>query len=192
MRVSSRFGMPALVAVGGLAGFGLMRLTEWRGARGPAVHAAVGLAAIALVNVEALRAPMQWEQVREVSRVYRVLAAVPDAVIVEIPFPHPIFRARNSVYLPAATVHWRPMVNGYSGFLPGSYRRLWAAGMDRFPSGESLDALDAVGVTHAVVHYDLLGRRRDRIIAALEKSGRAERLVEDGPVRLYRLRSHGG
>jgi len=188
MRVASRFGALVFVAVAGLAGFGLAWLLRCPFAVGRAPQAAIGALAVLLVTIESARAPIRWDEFQEVSRVYRVLAAIPDAVIVEVPFPVPRFRALNSVYLPAATVHWKPMVNGYSGLLPASYVRLWRAGMDRFPLEPAIQALRTAGVTHAVVHRDRLSRgSRDRIIQTIDRSGEFELLVSDGEVRLYRL-----
>lgn len=188
MRVSARFAALVFVAVAGLAGFGLARLMRWRLLTASrTARIAVGVLAVGLVTAEALRAPIRWDTYREPSPVYRVLAAIPDAVIAEIPFYPPRFRARNSVYFPAATIHWKPMVNGYSGFLPVSYIRLWNAGMSRFPSLKGLAALRGVGVTHLVVHRNRLGRRADLHISRLDATGQVELLVSDGTVRLYRL-----
>jgi len=188
MRVAVRFSALMFVGVSGLAGFGLALVMGWRRvspSRG--LRIAVGVSAILLVNAEALRAPIRWNEFREVSPVYRALAGIPDAVIAEIPFYPPRFRFRNSVYFPAATVHWKPMVNGYSGFLPMSYIHLWNAGMERFPSRRALAALRGVGVTHLVVHRDRLGRRAGLHIRRLEGTGEVDLLVSDANVRLYRI-----
>lgn len=49
------------------------------------------------------------------------------------------------------TRHWRPMVNGYSGFFPPSFRSLKNA-MKQFPAPRSLSALRDAGVRYCVVH----------------------------------------
>lgn len=46
--------------------------------------------------------------------------------------------------------HWRPMVNGYSGFFPRRFKQLKKI-MEDFPSPESLTALREAGVTYCIV-----------------------------------------
>jgi len=50
--------------------------------------------------------------------------------------------------------HWRPMVNGYSGFIPASYDAL-LAGVATFPDAAALQFLRAAGVTHVAVNCRL-------------------------------------
>jgi hypothetical protein len=52
-----------------------------------------------------------------------------------------------------STVHWRPLVNGYSGFVPPSYEKLVVTLSDipRFPQ-LALSTLREHRATHAVVH----------------------------------------
>ncbi|MDA8017509.1 MAG: hypothetical protein MPN21_08685 [Thermoanaerobaculia bacterium] len=78
----------------------------------------------------------------------------PDDVLAFVPFPE----GRNSSdYLGTSQWmywqmrHWRPMVNGYSGFFPASFRALKKTMVD-FPSDESLEALGRSGVRYCVVH----------------------------------------
>ena len=50
--------------------------------------------------------------------------------------------------------HWRPMVNGYSGFIPASYVSL-LDGASTFPDASALQYLVEAGVTHIAVHCRL-------------------------------------
>jgi hypothetical protein len=52
-----------------------------------------------------------------------------------------------------STVHWKKLVNGYSGFFPPHYSRLMAM-LNAVPRGEDMAwrALEAAGVTHVIVH----------------------------------------
>jgi hypothetical protein len=50
--------------------------------------------------------------------------------------------------------HWRPMVNGYSGFLPVLYLRLIPDFIE-FPRGDSPAALRRLGVTHVILNCGL-------------------------------------
>ena len=95
--------------------------------------------------------------------IYRHVAALPEAVLVEFPFPEPVVIQDNGPYVLASTVHFRPMLNGYSGFTPASYY-LHAAVAQRFPSAESLREFGLLGATHIVVHGARLGAGGDRAV----------------------------
>jgi hypothetical protein len=50
-----------------------------------------------------------------------------------------------------STFHWKPLVNGYSGYHPPSYlQRL--DDLQSFPDASSLEALRRTGVKYVVVH----------------------------------------
>ena len=105
--------------------------------------------------------------------IYRHVAALPEAVLVEFPFPQPVVIQDNGPYVFASTVHFRPMLNGYSGFTPASYY-LHAAVAQRFPSAESLREFGLLGATHIVVHGARLGAGVDRAVGG-ERRGHAAR-----------------
>jgi hypothetical protein len=188
IRAAVRFGFLVIVAIAGLAGFALARL------RAPgrpskltaALRTAIAIALVAAVNVEALRAPLGWRRFEGISPVYRVLAQMPDAVVAEFPFYRPADFYRNADYMLASTVHWKPIVNGYSGFLPMSYRRL-ADEMRAFPQASAIAALRRAGVTYVVIHRDRYGEGRDLLIAALDASPDFRQVAGDESVRLYKL-----
>jgi hypothetical protein len=83
--------------------------------------------------------------------IYKVFARQPrNSVLVELPIGSEDFDLRAMYY---STVHWRPIVNGYSGFFPPYYGRLTAALTDIPRHAEiSREALAATGVTHVIVH----------------------------------------
>ncbi len=92
-----------------------------------------------------------------------------------------------------STWHGRPMVNGYSGFFPGSYEALFEA-VSVFPSTEGLALLRARGVTHVVVNCGLMLDIEgcDALIARIDASPTfrqvaAVRWQEGRPVRLYQI-----
>jgi hypothetical protein len=49
--------------------------------------------------------------------------------------------------------HFRPLVNGYSGFTPQSHQRLFRM-LGRFPDDAGLAELERLGVRYAVFHRD--------------------------------------
>jgi hypothetical protein len=78
-------------------------------------------------------------------------------------------------------VHWRPILNGYSGFYPPHYGRLaFALGeLPRHPD-VSLRALAAAGATHVLVHESAyIGSEGAETSAALRKLGATE-VYRDG------------
>ena len=188
IRAPSRFGILTLFACAGLAGFGLARLDAWIRSRGaPLAAAVVSLVAFGLVNVEAGRAPFDYRPEPEPSPVYRVLAKLPDPVIVaEFPMYRGGSLPRNAEYMLASTVHWKPIVNGYSGFRPASYRKL-AELMRPFPQAPTTDILRGIGVTHVIVHRARFGAGGDALLEAMRASGEFDVVAADDETRLYAL-----
>ncbi|MGD9905696.1 MAG: hypothetical protein AB7U83_19665 [Vicinamibacterales bacterium] len=176
-----RFGWLWLLALAVLAGVGIATLER----RWPARAALVAGAAGVLVTLEALRAPIGYTRFDGVPAIYRHVAALPTAVLAEFPFPIPATIQTNGPYVLASTVHFRPMLNGYSGFTPASYY-LHAAVARRFPSAESLREFGYLGVTHLVVHGAALG---DEVVDQLERTGGVRLIAREGDDRLYALQA---
>jgi hypothetical protein len=184
IRAPTRFGFLALVAVAGLSGFAV----AWLAARmrGRWVLA-LPIVLCAVVNVEALRAPLAFTPFESPSRVYAIVAQLGDAVIAEFPLYPPRDFWKNADYMVWSTEHWKRMVNGYSGFEPLSYRTL-SRQMRRFPDPPTTDILRHAGVTHVIVHRDRFGAGRDLLLARLDASDEFARVAADENVFLYRLR----
>jgi len=140
-----------LLMLGVLAGFGVAAIhRRWFDARARRWTGAA-LVLLVIVNAEALRAPVGFNRIGKLPAAYDVIAKDPAAVVIELPFPMPQQWFLNAPYMVNSTRHWRPMLNGYSGFRPESYVRSYEAART-FPSDDSLIALSALGVTHVVVH----------------------------------------
>ena len=182
VREQARLGQIVLLAVAVMAGFGVAALrSRWHHARGwPVVAVMLTLA----VNLEALRAPLGYTPFSEIPPIYDLLARERDAVVVELPFYPPPAWHLSAAYMLNSTRHWRPMLNGYSGFRPGSYNDTYDA-LARFPDVTSLTALHARGVTHIVVHKRELGANRFEAIGALAS---LQQVAESGDIHVYRLR----
>jgi hypothetical protein len=181
IRAPVRFGYLGIVAVAMLAGFGLAELRRRLPIRWAGASAA---AALALAIIEPFRAPLYLPRFEAVAPIYRQLRDVPGAVVVELPFPHPWAVFHNAKYMLNSTAHWKPMVNGYSGFVPNSYREHYEQ-LAEFPDDRSIAALRRLGVTHLFVHVDQLG---PGLAEDVERLPMLTRLAADGPVVLYRLR----
>jgi hypothetical protein len=91
----------------------------------------------------------------EAPEVYRFLAASSRGPLVELPLATSTgegFRLEpRRLYW--STLHWRPTVNGYSGYTPAPYREL-ARLLDDGRSAEALALLAAWNVTTVVAHLD--------------------------------------
>ena len=153
IRASVRFGFLLLAGIAALAAFGLALLRRRLAGR-PRLAAALAAAALLLVTVEAARLPVGYEPAHRTPSLYRFLASQPEAVVVELPLYAPYWAHRNSHYMLHSTVHWRPMLNGYSGFRPASYFRHFDALKD-FPEPSAIGYLRRLRVTHVVVHENL-------------------------------------
>jgi hypothetical protein len=188
LRAAARFGNLFLLAVAILAAVGCAALRHTSSRRrltGPAT-----LAAVLLVNIEALRAPIDYQPFEGIPRIYHLLASEPGPVVLaETPF-YPAHAAfQNGVYVLNSTAHWRPLMNGYSGYTPASYRRVaWT--FWNFPREGSIQAMREAGVTHFTVHPERYGSRVEQTIEQLSRRPDVELLAISagrGP-RLYRFR----
>jgi hypothetical protein len=184
VRVQAHLGQLVLIMIAVLAGFGVAAISRrWASARWwPA--AAVALAVV--VNVEALRAPIGFVWFDRVPAVYDALKADANSVVAELPFPMPSQWFLNGPYMVNSTRHWRPLLNGYSGFRPASYERSYAATRN-FPADESLIELHELGVTHVVVHMEALGAAR---AAQIDRVQSLQLIASEGDIAIYRLASH--
>ncbi len=187
LRAAARFGNLFLLGMAVLAAFGLAGLrnrlpTRWAGV------VAVGLVIVA--NIESLRAPMYYERFEGIPAIYSLLAREPGRVVlVEVPFYPPQGVFENGRYVLNSTAHWRPLMNGYSGYTPVSYRQ-YAASFWYFPQPHAIQAMRQAGATHVIVHPDAFGSEAEvqKMWQDVAASPYLERVAATpgGPV-LYRL-----
>lgn len=201
LRAAARFGNLFLLAIAVLGGLGLARLRPPKGgsdevspgnSRGFRLQAEGGWLAVllvVLVNVESLRAPMTYHAFRGIPALYGMLASEPGPVVVaEQPFFPRWAIFQNAPYVLASTAHWRPLMNGYSGYTPGTYQP-YADKFWYFPEDWAIQAMKDAGVTHVVVHIAAFHKDHQAVLPVLEKRPDFE-LMAIGPddVRLYRLK----
>ncbi len=179
LRVAARFGNLFLLGIALLGGLGL---AAWR------PRALVAAALVLLVNAESLCAPVTYTSFTGVPGVYRLLAEEPGNVVVaEQPFYPRGLAFQNGPYVLASTAHWRPLMNGYSGYTPASYQQ-YADDFWYFPREHAIEAMKRAGVTHVVVHADSFARDRQDIVAEIGSRADLELLAVGQGVRLYRLK----
>jgi hypothetical protein len=175
LRVPARADILVLLGTSVLAGFGLTRLMRAMTSQRMAAMAAV--AAVTLASVECLARPTLIEANPTASVWYAWLRTVPDAVVFEWPVTVPwrLYDMRDVRYMYRSTLHWRPMLNGYSGHYPESYVKLLYTMRD-FPYTPALLDLRRRGATVLILH-DVEGSRPSYDQAL-------ERLVRDPNIRL--------
>jgi hypothetical protein len=186
LRAAARFGGLFLLGIAFLSALGLAAL----GRRRPGAALAIGIAAAVAVNVEALRAPFEYRRFEGIPRIYDLLAQEPGPVVLaETPFypPHAVFE--NADYVLNSTAHWRPLMNGYSGYTPASYAKVaWTFWY--FPDERAIAAMREAGVTHVTVHPIRFGNEAAETIEILSRRPDFELLAigARNGIRLYRLR----
>lgn len=151
VRVPARFGILVMLTIAVLAGSGaarlLSRVTNARARTACLVIFTAALVADGWPRYDTL--PM-WH---EPPSVYASLPA--SAVLFEFPVhPQPERFGENLPYMYFSMWHWRPMVNGYSGFNPREYAAT-LEGTRGFPAARAIDYLRSAGVTHVTVHCRL-------------------------------------
>ena len=188
LRAAARFGNLFLLAIALLAGFGLAGFRQARPGRRWVT--AVAVAAVFLVNLEALRAPFEYRRWGGIPEIYKRLANEPGKVVLaEMPFypPHAVFE--NAEYVLNSTAHWRPLMNGYSGYTPTTYRDVaWLIWY--FPDARAFPPMIANGVTHIMFHPHRWGREAPKTIEIMSKRPDLELMAIDEKtgIRLYRYK----
>ena len=134
-----------------LAGLGIARLSRGRGHRARILLVASALVAVTAEGRMRPQALVALDETRPA--VYDWLASQPPGVVCEYPVGNLEGRAgpQDATYMYYSTLHWHPLVNGYSGFAPPSYQEL----LDRLadlPDDGSIAYLRERGVTYLLVH----------------------------------------
>ena len=87
----------------------------------------------------------------------------------EAPFPMPQQWFLNAPYMVNATRHWKPILNGYSGFRPPCTTILRSDA--RVPVRRVVAGLVKIGVTHVVVHQRAMNHGRRTIVSTRRERG---------------------
>ncbi len=211
MRVPARFGVLTDFAVVVLAASGFAWVWELLAARlRPQVAQLVGIGATAAVSllilVELHAAPFPLTAVdrsAEASAPYRWLAEQPDkGAVMEFPVIE-LGQGERPITLAMywSTLHWKPLVQGYSGFAPPSLeviQNTFIGDMKRpngtvaeaisFVTGDDIGVLQDLGVRYILLHqYSYKREDWPLVLDKLEETGLVERAGEFGEVTIYRL-----
>jgi hypothetical protein len=179
LRAAARFGNLFLLGMAVLAGFGVARVRQ----------PALAIALLIVVNAEALRAPFTYQPFTGIPPIYALLRDEPGPVVVaEQPFFPRWAIFQNAPYVLASTAHWRPLMNGYSGYTPDTYQK-YADAFWYFPQDWAIQAMKDAGVTHVVVHPAAFHKDHQAVVPVLDRRSDFELLgIGTDDVRVYRLK----
>jgi hypothetical protein len=157
LRSMARFSVGAFCALAVLAGFGMRYLYG----RFPRLDARIlTAAACLLIVVESASAPLPLIAPPPIaSDLSRILRTLEPGPIIELP----IARV-DPLYEYWSVAHWRPLVNGYSGYSTVDYQNT-VGWMKIFPDDPAIAKLKELRVRYVVLHAALFSSEElDRII----------------------------
>ena len=184
LRAPSRFGMLIVFVLAVCSAFALAAMRRTRRSHANAIAALAGALAILELNV----VPFPWERALPVSANYALLAAMPRGSVAEFPFyGERIAYPLHAQYMVLSTVHWMPLVNGYSDYIPPDFREA-AFVLDSFPSNDTFAVLQKHRVRYIGIHWDMYGPRADGVREKLKEFARYLRpLGSDQTMTLYEI-----
>jgi hypothetical protein len=183
MRAPGRFGVIVAFGLSVLAGAALATLF-------PRLRrATLAGSVIAALAAAELVVPLNIPDAPAIEPVYRMLATLPRAPVIEMPFFYPqVGLYQHTKYMLASTSHWFPLVNGYSDYIPPDFYQNVMV-LATFPSHDALKILEPNGVRYAVFHmYGFNTENRHDVLARLEEFAPYLRLLyRDDFTRLYEI-----
>lgn len=184
LRAPSRAGIVVTLCLVVLAAPALIALM-----RRKAANAAFAILLV-LAVADTYRAPLRMREAPPLPQAYRTLADLPKAPTIELPYwATSIEYHRHAEYLLASTMHWQPLINGYSDHIPQDFRDN-APALNTFPSRDAFAILERLGGRWVVIHLDLLdAATRERVTRGLdvEYVNYLRPIEKDGNVWLYEI-----
>jgi hypothetical protein len=185
LRAPARMGIVVTLALVVLTS---AALAPWLRTRAQPRRWAAGLALAAALELN--MAPLTaLREAPPVPEAYRMLARLPRGPLAEFPyFARRTDYPRHAEYMLGSTYHWQPLVNGYSDFIPGEWRRT-AESLSYFPTRDSFRILSTIGTRYAVFHLN--GYSRSNRADLIARIGRYQQflrpLVQQDDVWLYEI-----
>jgi hypothetical protein len=165
VRVPARFAAVGLCALAVLASLGAASVLARAADRQRAMRLAT-LIGVVMVAEYAAR-PSLMEVPLEPEPAYQWLRDQPPGPLVELPFPElrglPGDEARRQYY---STMHWQPLLNGYSGYYPLQYFSILSR-RQVFPRGGWIDRYMEQGARYFFIHE--AGFDDTDLVTALER-----------------------
>jgi hypothetical protein len=190
MRVPARFYAFVSLALVYFAARGVDLLLRHVSTPGGRAALAAGLALVLAVELAPRR--IGWERLpreEELPRAYFWIRDNPSVkALVELPLGAD---SRENEYLYASTLHWKPIANGYSGYMAESYLGM-INHIPFVPRDDGFELLRSMGITHLVVH---LQRGRMKVVERWEKrfgtgpDRQMEKVWQEPGITIYSLKN---
>ena len=179
LRAPSRLGIVVTFALAVLAGFGYRLLRKQKRWLAPVCLAAL---------MGELWVPWPLQGMPPPERAYRMLATLPRAGVVELPFPYTRgdFHQHTRAMV-RSMVNWQPLVNGYSDFIPGDFNEL-ALPVNGFPDIRSFQILRDHGARYVILRLGDYRQFRQQMLDRFPPYEKyLHQLTDDQDVRLYEI-----
>jgi len=182
LRGPSRFGIVVTLGLSVLAGVAISAML--RRLSKPTLAAIVLMVATAAE----LRVPLSFRRIPRTEPAYRVLASLPRGAVLELPVYSRQFAFLRTQYMLSSTVHWMPLVDAYSDYIPQDFIDNTEA-LGGFPTREAFAILERDHVRYAVFHLDLYDGdvRRDLNARLREFDRYLVRRYGDDWIELYEI-----
>lgn len=184
LRAPSRMGIITTLSLAVLAG---IALASWRRLSTRVLPATL---VMLVVVAELTSAPLtRLRDAPPVERAYRALSRLPRGAVAEFPYFHERLEwPRHAYYMLKSTAHWQPLINGYSDYIPGGFRRN-VRSLSTFPSRRAFAILRNADARYVVVHLALYSTRsRELLLERLNAYQQYLRpLVRDDEVWLFEI-----
>ena len=150
LRAPARASIFFLLFLGALAARGVAAIL---GKVAPRARPYVGVALVGVVILEYWVAPLRLiGYPTQAPALYVFLRQQPDGIVAHFPMPRAYrMPGQEPQYLYGSTFHWKPIVNGYSGYYPPTYLRRVRM-MEQFPSPRAIEYLREEHVRYLVIH----------------------------------------
>ena len=185
LRAPARFGIVLALSLSVFAAFAIRQLLR---TLPPNRRIAMAMVLALAVLAELRIAPYEWDAALPQPAGYKMLAKMRDGPIAHFPFyggreAFPL----HSRYMVYSTLHWKPLLNGYSDFIPPRFRTESFV-LDSFPSKDSFKVLQRHRTRYIGIHWYKFGERSEEIEGRLRPFMRHLReLANDANITLYEI-----
>ena len=185
IRAPSRFGVFVFFSLSILAGYGirhLLFLAENRSARSAVTGALIAVLLVVEHAVFPLDVSLELPTGDKIPAVYKWIDenTPSDAVLFEIGFDSDWneWKSQTTRYMYYSIYHWRPLVNGYSGFTP-SFTSNVAKESRIFPTTRLLSVLRDIETDYIVIHSDRVDDwNAEQVIALIKEHSDLELVAQ--------------
>ena len=187
LRAPGRMGIVVMLCLALFAAYGVRLLRKTF--RHQAL--AVGLATCIVALVELHQVPFDWRVERPFPRPYGILATLPRGAVTEFPFhDQRIDFHLHTTPMLRSTVHWQPLVNGYSDHIPRDFREI-APRLASFPSRDAFAVMRERRVRYFTIDRARYGEATAADVEArlVEFQPHLKLIVDDDRVALYEILS---